>query len=230
MRLRAITFRTSAGRTERVTASVLLVHEGIIPAIHATLAAGCAQVWNPAQLSFRPRTDDRGETSRRDIYAAGDGAGIGGAEAALAQGTLAAMAIAERLGIVDAAAAGRRVAAAQVRLAGELRLRPLLDALYPPRGEIMSPAEDTIICRCEDVTAASIKHAALIGQPGPNQVKAFTRCGMGPCQGRQCGTTVSHILSDLHGASMDETGFFRIRPPLWPVTLAELAALGEAAE
>ena len=228
--LRAINFRTSAGRSERVTASVLLVHEGVIPAIHASLAAGCAQVWNPAQLSFRPRTDDRGETSRRGIYAAGDAAGIGGAEAALAQGALAAIAIAEQYGIVDAADARRRIAAAQVRLAGELRLRALLDALYPPRDEIMSPAEDTIICRCEDVTAANVKHVAMIGRLGPNQVKAFTRCGMGPCQGRQCGTTVSHILSDLYGVSMDETGFFRIRPPLQPITVAELAALSEPSE
>jgi bacterioferritin-associated ferredoxin len=106
----------------------------------------------------------------------------------------------------------------------------LLDALYPPRSQITDPAADTVVCRCEGLTAWDIRTAAAVGTPGPNQIKAFTRCGMGPCQGRQCGSTVSHILSEIHGLPMDEIGYFRIRPPLRPVSLAELAALDEPAE
>jgi hypothetical protein len=56
-------------------------------------------------------------------------------------------------------------------------------------------------------------------------VKSFTRCGMGPCQGRQCGYTVSAIIAEATGASMDDIGFYRIRPPLKPVTLGELASI-----
>ena len=54
-----------------------------------------------------------------------------------------------------------------------------------------------------------------------------TRLGMGPCQGRQCGLTLTRILAAEYGQSPAETGFFRIRPPLKPVTLGELAALDE---
>ena len=73
--------------------------------------------------------------------------------------------------------------------------------------------------------ASDIRKAAAIGQPGPNQLKSYTRAGMGPCQGRQCGYTVAHILAQEQGRTVAEVGFYRIRPPLKPVTLAELATL-----
>jgi len=58
----------------------------------------------------------------------------------------------------------------------------MLDALYPPRANIATPTDDTIVCRCEELTAGDIRKAAAIGQPGPNQLKAYTRAGMGPCK------------------------------------------------
>lgn len=48
---------------------------------------------------------------------------------------------------------------------------------------------------------------------------------MGPCQGRQCGYTIAHILAQEQGRTVADVGFYRIRPPLKPVTLAELATL-----
>jgi hypothetical protein len=53
----------------------------------------------------------------------------------------------------------------------------------------------------------------------------LTRAGMGPCQGRQCGYTVAHILAASHGRPVQEIGFYRVRPPLKPLTLGELASL-----
>ena len=227
--LNHLRYRTAGGTTGRVEASVLLVHEGLIPAIHPTSAAGCALEWNTAPLSFRPRTDSEGRSSQAGILVAGDAAGIAGAEAASARGTLAALALAHDLGRIDAAVALRRAKAAHRRLAHALYGRPLLDALYPPREETLVPADATVICRCEGLTAGEIRAAAKIGRPGPNQVKAFTRCGMGPCQGRQCGPTVSHLIAQTQEVSLGEVGFFRIRPPLRPIGLAELAALDDNA-
>tara|TARA_B110000902_G_scaffold109001_1_gene128782 strand:+ start:278 stop:454 length:177 start_codon:yes stop_codon:yes gene_type:complete len=48
---------------------------------------------------------------------------------------------------------------------------------------------------------------------------------MGPCQGRYCGLSVSQILAASNDMSLDDTGYYRIRPPLKPVTLGELAAM-----
>ena len=101
----------------------------------------------------------------------------------------------------------------------------MLDALYPPRAGIFAPADDTIVCRCEELTAGDIRKGAAIGQPGLNQLKSYTRAGMGPCQGRQCGYTVAHIGAAEQKRPVAEMGFYRIRPPLKPLTLGELASL-----
>jgi bacterioferritin-associated ferredoxin len=106
-------------------------------------------------------------------------------------------------------------------------MRPFLDALFKPRPQIFAPDDATIVCRCEEVTAGAIRAAARTGAPGPNQVKAFTRAGMGPCQGRQCGYSVMRILGAAQNRSPGEIGFFHIRPPLKPITLGELAALDD---
>ena len=102
---------------------------------------------------------------------------------------------------------------------------PFLDAAYPPYAAAVRPADSTIVCRCEEVTAGDIRSYAGLGCLGPNQAKAFGRAGMGPCQGRYCGLTVTALLAEANGQTPDETGYYRIRPPIKPVTLGELAAM-----
>ena len=104
-------------------------------------------------------------------------------------------------------------------------MRPFLDAAYPPSSEAVLPEDGTVVCRCEEVTAGDIRRYAALGCLGPNQAKAFGRAGMGPCQGRYCGLTVTALLADANGRSPEETGHYRIRPPLKPVTLGELAEM-----
>jgi hypothetical protein len=48
---------------------------------------------------------------------------------------------------------------------------------------------------------------------------------MGPCQGRYCGLTVSAVIAARRGVPIEEVGYFRIRPPLKPITLGEFAAM-----
>ena len=115
-------------------------------------------------------------------------------------------------------------------LARELAACPFLDAAYPPYGAALRPADNTVICRCEEVTAGDIRSYAKLGCIGPNQTKAFGRAGMGPCQGRYCGLTVTALLADANGQSPDETGYYRIRAPLKPATLGELAAMDDTTQ
>jgi hypothetical protein len=56
-------------------------------------------------------------------------------------------------------------------------------------------------------------------------MKAFLRCGMGPCQGRMCGLTVTEVMAAARNVSPGEIGYYRIRPPIKPLALGELAAL-----
>ncbi len=59
-------------------------------------------------------------------------------------------------------------------------------------------------------------------------MKAFLRCGMGPAGGSACGPTVVELISEVRGTSPAETGYYRLRPPVSLLTLAELAALPQA--
>ena len=228
-RIEGLTYRTEDGAMATVEANTLLVHEGVVPNIHAALAPKCEVAWNPAQDCFAPIVDAWGESSQVDLFIAGDGAGIAGAKAAQLRGELAALRAAVKLGRATedvAAAAARPI---RRKLDRELAVRPFLDALFRPRSQVFAPVDETIICRCEEVRAGEIRTLATIGRPGPNQIKAATRAGMGPCQGRQCGYTVTRILAAAQNRPPSEVGFLNIRPPLKPVTLGELASLEKVA-
>lgn len=223
--LERIRYVTADGRAASVRASLLLVHEGLVPTIHPTLVLGCRHTWNNDQDSFAPELDNWGETSERKIFVAGDEAGIGGARAACLRGELAALRIAVRVGRLSEAEADNLAKPIRSRLAQSLSTRPFLDRYYRPRPAVFIPPDRTIACRCEEVSVASIREQVRANRPGPNQVKAFTRAGMGPCQGRQCSYTVAHVLAAAEGRSVPDVGLYRVRPPLKPVTLGELATL-----
>jgi hypothetical protein len=78
------------------------------------------------------------------------------------------------------------------------------------------------------VRAGDIRHHAALGCKGPAQLKAFCRAGMGPCQGRNCAATITSILAEHHQIAPQDVGSLRIRPPLKPVTLGEMASLAPA--
>lgn len=107
--------------------------------------------------------------------------------------------------------------------AREAKLRPFLEKLYAPAPQMLSPGDDTILCRCEEVTAGAVRTAVDHGAPGPNQVKSFLRSGMGPCQGRVCGLAVASVIAERSGKPPQSVDYYRIRPPLKPLHLAELA-------
>ena len=176
----------------------------------------------------RPKTDLWGTTSIETLAIAGDGAGIFGAEAAAIAGELAALETAYRAGKIDEL---QRDITAGPLLRENNRIcciRPLLDRLYYPSSEILTPANETLVCRCEEVTAGEIRKCVNEGATGPNQLKAYTRCGMGPCQGRMCGLTVAEVIANERGKTAEEIGYYRLRPPIKPVTLGELAAMEDA--
>ena len=202
----------------------LFLHEGVIPNTQITLALQLAHRWDEAQLCWRPEVDEWGRTSLANIAIAGDGAGIAGAEAAVLSGQLAALHAASALGRIDEAQRDRRARPIRVALARERAIRPFLDALYRPATAALAPDEDDIIaCRCEEVTVGQIRRAVRLGAPGPNQLKAFTRCGMGPCQGRICGPIVGAVIAEARGLPIAEVGTYRPRAPYKPITVGALA-------
>lgn len=226
--LTAVRYRSSRGASHSVDCDTLLVHEGVVPHLHAPLSLECAIDWNPAQDCFAPVLDEWGQTGQQNLFICGDGAGIAGARAAGLRGELAALRVCARLGKLSETALPDAARAPRRKLGRELAARPFLDALFKPRREIFNPADSTVICRCEEVLAGDIRALANIGSPGPNQIKAATRAGMGPCQGRMCGHTVTRLLSESQNRPPAEVGFFHIRSPIKPVSVSELASLDQS--
>lgn len=221
---RAVTF-SSGGKTRRIASDNVLLHHGVVPNTQMARSVDIPHHWDNLQSCFVPECDNWGRTAVPAVFIAGDGAGIGGAKAAALAGEIAALAIAHDL---DKLTQASRDAAAQPLRAGlhkERAARPFIDTAYPAYPGALSPQDSTIICRCEEVTAGDIRRMAALGCLGPNQTKAFGRAGMGPCQGRYCGLSVTRILSGANGTAPDITGHYRIRPPIKPVTLGEIAGM-----
>ena len=115
-----------------------------------------------------------------------------------------------------------------VRQVQKMAIRPFLDYAFKPADEWLVPHdENAIICRCESLTKADITKAITLGVSGPNQLKSFSRAGMGRCQGRMCGLTIQKMITDHNSQSEDKTGYYRLRPPIRPLTVGELAALAD---
>jgi NADPH-dependent 2,4-dienoyl-CoA reductase/sulfur reductase-like enzyme len=206
----------------RIGADLVFLHQGVTPNVNLAMSVGIAHRWDDLQLCWVPVLDRDGNSSVEGIAIAGDGAGIAGANAAEFRGTLAAQAALRAIGARVGENAERT---ARRALAQAQRGRAFIDALYRPAKRFRVPSGDTIVCRCEEVTARQITETVALGCPGPNQMKSFLRCGMGPCQGRLCGLTVTELIADARGLPPRDVGYYRLRPPVKPVTVAELAAM-----
>ncbi|MDX5401246.1 MAG: NAD(P)/FAD-dependent oxidoreductase, partial [Rhodobacterales bacterium] len=197
---RAVALRFSAGgRVQRIACDTVLLHQGVVPNTQISRALRMAHDWHSGQQAFVPRLDTWGESTVPGVFVAGDGAGIAGAVASEAAGRLAGVQVAHQLGRIDAATRDARARRPEARLTAERALRPFLEVAYPPAAQVLSPVDDTIICRCEEVTAGQVRGWARLGCTGPNQTKAFGRVGMGPCQGRYCALSVTMLLAEAHG-------------------------------
>lgn len=214
------------GGAGEIGADHVLLHQGVVPEVNLARAAGCPMVWQETSGCWAPRVDAWGNTGLAGIAVAGDGAGIRGAEAAAVAGRLAARDAARALGAITEAVRDAQ-SAADIRALRRLqRGRAFLDRLYAPSPAQRAGSPEAMACRCEEITGATLLRAvAETGAAGPNQLKAYTRCGMGPCQGRLCGMTVAEVLAQHQGRSPAEVGYFRLRPPVFPLSLAEMASM-----
>lgn len=208
---------------------LVLLHQGVIPDTALANAAGCALEWNATIRAFQPKADQQGRSSFPDIYFAGDGARIGGALASAEAGQAVALAVMIESGLGNAEELEPRRQRVLRQCARLRRGRQFIDVAYLPAHQFLAPEDDsTLACRCEEVTVAVLRAAARRGVTGPNQLKVFTRCGMGPCQGRMCGATVVELLAEACGTQPSDIGNWRLRPPIKPLRLSEIAGLAHS--
>jgi thioredoxin reductase/bacterioferritin-associated ferredoxin len=205
-------------------ADALAIGNGLVPGTDVTRLLQARHRFDPAVGGWIPETDEQGRTSIPRLYVAGDGAGIAGAAAASYHGELAALACAVDLGYASAS----QLATVRTQVLRQWRKpasfgRAMADLMALREGAVASIEPSTIVCRCEDVTRADIESAIHDGATHMNQLKAWTRCGMGPCQGRTCSDVVGALLAQCTHQNREAVGCFTGRAPLRPVSLAEVA-------
>ena len=187
----------------------------------------CEMTYQAGKGGWIPVRDAEFQTSIPNVYVVGDGAGVGGAENARLEGKIAGLAVSRNSGHLSAARAKQFRMEIQDELQQQQRFGGLLSDLFsPPAGLVSMLKDDTIICRCEEITLKEIKDAIQMGARSIGEVKMLTRTGMGNCQGRMCEHTVAAIIAhelDGEGVTREEVGYYSIRPPLHPLPQSFLA-------
>lgn len=224
-RLETVRFETSNGRHGHLDVKTLLVHEGLVPSHQLAVSVGAQLMWDVGQSAFRLERDNWMKACPDGLYIVGDGARIGGATNAEIEGEIAAIGILLCHGALTPAQAETEAKPLRAHHARQKSFRRFLDGLYPPNIARIRPDDTTIVCRCEELSAGMLRDAAVRGACcGPNQLKSFTRAGMGPCQGRQCGYPVHELVKSVAGLTAGEVGLFNPRPPFAPLTVTMMAS------
>ena len=208
--------RVRAGTERRIACDTLAVGHGMLPHTDLAETLGCRLDGTDVHVDDEQRTDVSG------VWAAGETTGIGGAALSLAEGHIAGRSAAARLNGKEPDPSSWASAAKS-----RTKLREFfaaLDAVYaPPAHWTDLITDDTVVCRCEEVTGGAIREAVDgLGAGDARTVKLLTRAGMGWCQGRVCGPAVA----GLAGCQLTPSR----RPFARPVPLGVLARAGEAGD
>lgn len=224
---------TANGRRITLDCDLLVVHDGIVPSTDLAHGAGIALDWLAGDASWRPRTAPDGQaelapgaaltTGPCRLRVTGDARLIGGADAAIAHGRRTAQAILDaRAGRAQPSGATSQ---AETAVRKGLAQRPFIDAAFPPGLSACLPSNETVVCRCEEVTAGALLATIRAGASDMNLIRGLMRCGMGPCQARSCSIPLARIMQETAPQPMAPPTPFRARPPFRPLPLGALSHL-----
>ena len=193
---------------------------GLIPSVWLTSLLGCRHIYNPLIGGWVPFFDQNMQTDQPGIFVAGDGAGIAGVLVARMQGTIAGLYAAVHIGSISVNTAVQTSLPQFKQLESMNRFRYAIDRMYRIYPDLYSNvSDDTIVCRCESITAGEIRKAAREGTRNLNDIKKRTRCGMGYCQGTNCQPAISVILTREFDADPASIKMMTTRPPARPIPL-----------
>jgi thioredoxin reductase len=202
-----------AGTEHSVDCDTVAVHYGLVPSTELLRLLGVGVHHQPEVGGWVPRIDDGMATDVAGVFAAGDCTGIGGVGMSLVEGEIAGISAAAYITGVPRCASRELM----IRHRRERRFQAMYGSMFTPGAGIDSMATDeTLVCRCESVTAGTLDAARARGATSPANAKSITRVGMGACQGRVCGPIVAGRL----GYAAESSTPFTARPPLVPIPFA----------
>ncbi|HSQ36143.1 MAG TPA: FAD/NAD(P)-binding oxidoreductase [Candidatus Binatia bacterium] len=220
--------RVVSGKEKIYRTPLLAAGYGFAANIELAQMAGCQSEYAGERGGWVVSTDDSLETSLPGIFAAGEITGIAGALKSICEGEIAALSVLDRLGRRDGPRHDQKLAKLLRERRHHLQFGKYFNLLYAvPRAAYLEIPDDTLVCRCEDVTMGDIKRAVASGYDTPATLKIAVRSAMGDCQGRICGPMLYDILAALTGRSQAAMTPLVIRPPVKPVSIGSLASYSE---
>jgi NADPH-dependent 2,4-dienoyl-CoA reductase/sulfur reductase-like enzyme len=219
----ACRFRQASGRETDVTVDALCMNGGFEPQNEILRLLGAEMRYDPVMGHLRCVRSDRMETSVPGLYAVGDCAKLGGAPAARVEGRIAGRAAATGHVVSPDDAADLKSLRRHRRF--QARLWALHD-IAPHESDRLT--DDTMICRCEEITAGVMRDGLGQSPSHIGTLKRWTRIGMGRCQGRFCAPVAARMLSECTERPVEDFSFFAPRVPIRPVSLSCIVAVDAA--
>ena len=189
--------------------------------------AGAEVRWSVPAGGWEALHDEGMRSTVLGLYVAGETTGVAGSDAAIAEGAIAGLAIAEDAGALSANKAAAALRAPRAERRAMQGFIDLLRAVADPRPWLPQTAPDTLLCRCEDIAVGSVDQAiadaAVVGRSfGASAIKLRCRAGMGLCQGRTCEHAIIRRIALARGCEEGDIAGFRPRFPARAVSVAEL--------
>ena len=214
----SVSVRLLGGATRTICCDAVALGHHLRPETQLADLAGCEFRFDAETRQWLPLIDREGRTTIAGVYLAGDGARVLGADGAEAAGRLAALAA-----LTDAK---RDVPPGEMARLGRTldrmdRFRRGLAQAFPWPHEIASTlSDDTVVCRCELVTAGELRDVVCEKGAGElNRAKAFSRVGMGRCQGRYCGHAAAEVVAAAVKLPLEQVGRLRSQAPIKPLII-----------
>ncbi|RYM08982.1 NAD(P)/FAD-dependent oxidoreductase [Sphingobium cupriresistens] len=211
-----VRFFAGSGREETIACDAVAMGHHLRPETQLADLARCAFAFDPGTRQWLPERDDDGRSSVAGVYLAGDGAKILGARSAEASGRLAA------LGDLGLPVDKGEMTSLRSEVGQYARFARGLAKAFPwPARQAPALPDDAILCRCEGVTAGDLR--AVMRETGAqeaNRAKAFSRVGMGRCQGRYCGLAAAELIAAEAGVPVEQVGRLRGQAPVKPLPIA----------
>ncbi len=215
----AVVVRDGRGNVRSFDCDAVAMGYHLRPETQLADLARCAFRFDQETRQWLPEVGEDGRTTVPGVYLAGDGMRVLGADAAEIGGRLAAMAVLKDFKLKVSEDELQKLRAEQASME---RFRQGLAQAFPwPAQQAAQLPDEAIVCRCEAITAGELRRVVCdMGAQEANRAKAFSRVGMGRCQGRYCGHAGAEVIAHAAGVPVEQVGRLRGQAPVKPLSIA----------